>query len=50
MQQRKREELDERRTRLVGQSAVIYLANSGAPFCQPNTTGFGPALLKITIT
>jgi sugar lactone lactonase YvrE len=32
-----------------GKSIVIYLANSGAPFGSPNTTGFGPALLKITI-
>ena len=33
----------------VGKSTVIYLANSGAPFFSTNTTGFGPALLKITI-
>jgi hypothetical protein len=33
----------------VGQSTVIYLANTGAPFGSPNTTGLGPALLKITI-
>jgi hypothetical protein len=32
-----------------GKSIVIYLANGGAPFGSPNTTGFGPALLKITI-
>ena len=32
-----------------GQSVVIYLANGGMPFFSTNTTGFGPALLKITI-
>jgi hypothetical protein len=34
----------------VGKSTVIYLANTGAPLFSTNTTGFGPALLKITIT
>jgi hypothetical protein len=34
----------------AGPSTVIYLANSGAPFFSTNTTGFGPALLKITIS
>lgn len=34
----------------AGKSTVIYLANSGAPLFSTNTTGFGPALLKITIT
>jgi hypothetical protein len=31
-------------------STVIYLANSGMPIFSTNTTGFGPALLKITIS
>jgi hypothetical protein len=34
----------------VGKSTVIYLANGGMPFFSSNTTGFGPALLEITIT
>jgi hypothetical protein len=34
----------------AGKSTVIYLANSGAPFFSTNTTGFGAALLKITIS
>lgn len=34
----------------AGKSTVIYLANGGMPFFSTNTTGFGPALLKITIT
>ena len=29
---------------------IIYLANGGQPFFSTNTTGFGPALLKITIS
>ena len=33
----------------AGKSTVIYLANSGTAFFSTNTTGFGPALLKITI-
>jgi hypothetical protein len=32
-----------------GKSTVIYDANTGAPLFSTNTTGFGPALLKITI-
>jgi hypothetical protein len=32
-----------------GKSTVIYLANTGAPLFSTNTTGFGPALLTITI-
>lgn len=34
----------------VGKRTVIYLANTGSPIFSGNTTGFGPALLKITIT
>jgi hypothetical protein len=34
----------------VGKRTVIYLANTGAPLFSTNTTGFGPALLKITIS
>jgi hypothetical protein len=34
----------------VGKNTVIYLANGGTPFFSSNTTGFGPALLKITIS
>lgn len=33
----------------AGKSTVIYDANTGAPLFSTNTTGFGPALLKITI-
>jgi hypothetical protein len=29
---------------------IIYLADTGAPLFSNHTTGFGPALLKITIT
>jgi hypothetical protein len=32
-----------------GMSTVIYDANTGMPLFSTNTTGFGPALLKITI-
>jgi hypothetical protein len=34
----------------VGKSTVIYLANTGAQLFSSNTSGLGPALLKITIT
>ena len=34
----------------VGQRTIIYLANSGFPIFSTNTTGFGPALLQITIS
>ena len=34
----------------VGQTTVIYLANSCASFGSPNTGGAGPALFKITIS
>jgi hypothetical protein len=34
----------------VGYRTVIYLANTGAPLFSTDTTGFGPALLKITIS
>jgi sugar lactone lactonase YvrE len=33
-----------------GRATVIYLANTGAPIFSTHTTGFGPALLQITIT
>ncbi len=33
----------------AGKSTVIYIANTGSPRFSTNTTGFGPALLKITI-
>ena len=33
----------------AGKSTVIYDANTGSPLFSTNTTGFGPALLKITI-
>ena len=34
----------------VGQTTVIYLANTGGSFGSPNTGGAGPALLKISIS
>lgn len=34
----------------VGKRIVIYLANTGSPIFSGHTTGFGPALLKITIS
>ena len=33
----------------VGQSTVIYLANTGSAFGSGNTGGAGPAIFKITI-
>jgi sugar lactone lactonase YvrE len=34
----------------VGHRTVIYIANTGAPLFSTDTTGFGPALVQITIS